>query len=343
MFVLMFALVLVVDASGIVASAAPGQPATATVGQFTVALEDNTLSVTTGKDKAVWQSSKDPLHVAASTMYLQGRDGMFKAKKDGSVCDAIALTFQSLEPTKDASAVEAKAVSQLTGVDCPSQFALETTWTLKPATFSSSSLAITVSINDTRLCSANEDVTSCRFDLQTHTTPDEAAYGFGVQYSAWNMKGRKLPIIVSEQGVGRGLQPLTDLLNLASDHQGGDWHTTYGALPYYITSNVASFFLNHSQYSVFDLTHDTAILSSVCLHQHREERREKREERREKREERREREAEGEVERESVCVRLSKGEGDRESVCVRVTDKSTDARAHRCRHRQIHIQTPSCA
>jgi hypothetical protein len=34
-------------------------------------------------------------------------------------------------------------------------------------------------------------------------------YGLGTQYTYLDMKGRRLPVWVSEQGVGRGLQPLT--------------------------------------------------------------------------------------------------------------------------------------
>ena len=35
----------------------------------------------------------------------------------------------------------------------------------------------------------------------------------GLQYTIWNFKGLKVPVITSEGGVGRGLEPLTELLN----------------------------------------------------------------------------------------------------------------------------------
>lgn len=54
----------------------------------------------------------------------------------------------------------------------------------------------------------------------------ERFYGFGVQYSVWNMKGRRIPIVVSEQGIGRGTEPITTFLNLFADGAGGDWSTT---------------------------------------------------------------------------------------------------------------------
>lgn len=49
---------------------------------------------------------------------------------------------------------------------------------------------------------------------------DEGFYGFGAQYSRFNMKGKVLPMFLSEQGVGRGLQPVTDLLDFISPGAG---------------------------------------------------------------------------------------------------------------------------
>ena len=49
---------------------------------------------------------------------------------------------------------------------------------------------------------------------------DEQMYGFGAQYSKFNVKGQRLPVFLSEQGVGRGLQPLTFILNRLSPGAG---------------------------------------------------------------------------------------------------------------------------
>lgn len=49
---------------------------------------------------------------------------------------------------------------------------------------------------------------------------DEQLYGFGAQYSKLNVKGSRLPVFLSEQGVGRGLQPITFILNSASPGAG---------------------------------------------------------------------------------------------------------------------------
>jgi hypothetical protein len=49
---------------------------------------------------------------------------------------------------------------------------------------------------------------------------DEQLYGFGAQYSKFNVKGTRLPVFLSEQGVGRGKQPLTSILDLTSPGAG---------------------------------------------------------------------------------------------------------------------------
>lgn len=49
---------------------------------------------------------------------------------------------------------------------------------------------------------------------------DEGFFGFGAQNSRLNMKGKVLPMFLSEQGVGRGLQPITEILDLISRGSG---------------------------------------------------------------------------------------------------------------------------
>lgn len=96
-----------------------------------------------------------------------------------------------------------------------------------------------------------------------HPAKDEAVWGFGSQYTHFNTRGRKVPILISEQGVGRGLQPVTLAMDLFGHGAGGTWATTYGALPHYITSQNRSLFLESSAYSTFDLTADDR--ADVCV------------------------------------------------------------------------------
>ena len=44
----------------------------------------------------------------------------------------------------------------------------------------------------------------------------ERFFGFGEQFSSFNLKGRRVPIMVQEQGLGRGDQPITAAANLVA-------------------------------------------------------------------------------------------------------------------------------
>jgi alpha-glucosidase len=79
----------------------------------------------------------------------------------------------------------------------------------------------------------------------------EGFFGFGAQYSRLDMAGARLPIVVSEQGIGRGLQPLTLLANLRAG-AGGAWHSSYAAIPHYLSSAMRSLCLETAGYAVFD-------------------------------------------------------------------------------------------
>lgn len=72
------------------------------------------------------------------------------------------------------------------------------------------------------------------------SAPNEEIYGMGLQYSVWNFKGHKVPLISDEAGVGRGLQPITELGN-KNGGQGGHAETSYVASATYITNNNRGF------------------------------------------------------------------------------------------------------
>ncbi len=92
-----------------------------------------------------------------------------------------------------------------------------------------------------------------RLLLRYGTESDEAFFGFGQHYSRWNLKGDLVPVLISEQGVGRGLQPLTWVLNLFVHGVGSAWHTTYVAKPMYLTSHGRCLSLDGPKVSLFDL------------------------------------------------------------------------------------------
>ncbi|KAL2619917.1 hypothetical protein R1flu_000122 [Riccia fluitans] len=102
-----------------------------------------------------------------------------------------------------------------------------------------------------------------RIQLTYSSNKGERFFGFGEQFSHFDMKGRRIPIFVQEQGIGRGDQPITALANMASNRSGGSWHTTYAPVPYYMTSQMRSLYLEGYEYSVFDLTKENAVQVQV--------------------------------------------------------------------------------
>jgi len=83
--------------------------------------------------------------------------------------------------------------------------------------------------------------------------PDEHIFGFGEQFTFLDQKGRSFPVISQEQGIGRGAQPVSFLLDLVSPGSAGSWLTTYTAVPHYLTSLNRSLFLENYEISVFDM------------------------------------------------------------------------------------------
>ena len=88
--------------------------------------------------------------------------------------------------------------------------------------------------------------------LTLNSQRDESIFGFGEQFTYFDLKGREVPVLTQEQGIGRGAQPITIGANITAG-AGGDWHTTYIGVPYFISSLGRSFFLENYEYSIFDL------------------------------------------------------------------------------------------
>jgi alpha-glucosidase len=101
-----------------------------------------------------------------------------------------------------------------------------------------------------------------RVYLTYASRPGQRFFGFGTQYSYFDMKGREVPIFVQEQGIGRGEQPATFGANWEAG-AGGHWYTSYASVPHYITSDSRSLFLENHEYSSFDLTDEDEVRIEV--------------------------------------------------------------------------------
>lgn len=91
------------------------------------------------------------------------------------------------------------------------------------------------------------------------SSADERFFGFGTQYTYLSPKGRRLPILSQEQGHGRGLQPLTGVLNSLGGGAGGSWFSTYAPAPQYITSTKRAVLLENYEFCYFDLRQDEEV------------------------------------------------------------------------------------
>ncbi|MFZ5855453.1 MAG: alpha-glucosidase [Chloroflexota bacterium] len=98
-----------------------------------------------------------------------------------------------------------------------------------------------------------------RLFITYQTNPDEHFFGFGEQFTYFDMKGQKVPIWVSEQGVGRGEQPITLAADITNGGAGGNAFTTYAPLPTYVSNQMRAFSLTsnnsygwHPTYTAFN-------------------------------------------------------------------------------------------
>lgn len=92
----------------------------------------------------------------------------------------------------------------------------------------------------------------------------EHFYGFGEQFSHFDLKGRLVPIFAQEQGHLRGSGgTMSTILNQISPGAAGSWHTTYTAVPFYVTSDRRGLLLDHTEYLFFDLRQEHRVEARV--------------------------------------------------------------------------------
>ena len=94
--------------------------------------------------------------------------------------------------------------------------------------------------------------------MRLASSKTEHIFGLGEQFphQSLNLKGRVIPVLVQEGGVGRGHDVITPAMEIVSPGAGGNQNTTYYATPTYLTNTGQSLLLENSDYSVFDFTDD---------------------------------------------------------------------------------------
>lgn len=110
------------------------------------------------------------------------------------------------------------------------------------------------------------DPTLSRVFWRIQSDANERIFGAGSQYTHFDLKGHILPVWASEQGIGRGLEPLTTLMNLIAN-SGGTPFTTYLASGQFITSRWRGMVVHNSSYGEFDFRDDQQIVFDYWNHQ----------------------------------------------------------------------------
>lgn len=91
-----------------------------------------------------------------------------------------------------------------------------------------------------------------RLWINIPASADEAVFGGGEQFSHFNLRGKKFPLWVSEQGIGRNKQTYETFLADSEGSSGGDYYTTYFPQPTFVSSEKYFFHVEDSHYMTFD-------------------------------------------------------------------------------------------
>lgn len=94
-----------------------------------------------------------------------------------------------------------------------------------------------------------------RLWIRIKAEPDEHIYGCGEQFSELDLRGKKVPLWVSEQGVGRNKKELLTFFADKFERAGGDWYTTYYPQPTFVSTRRFFCHMNDSHYMKFDFSH----------------------------------------------------------------------------------------
>jgi alpha-glucosidase len=83
--------------------------------------------------------------------------------------------------------------------------------------------------------------------LVSARSSDAGVHGLGEQFAPFDLSGTLVPLVVREQGVGRGHQPLTFLADITNRGAGGTHQTTYAAWPSLVTEDIRGISLDPSE------------------------------------------------------------------------------------------------
>jgi alpha-glucosidase len=102
---------------------------------------------------------------------------------------------------------------------------------------------------------STNDATVNALSIVVASPPDERLWGAGEQFvhDTLNLRGRLIPIVAQEGGVGRGHQPISGAVNLASPGSAGDEGSTYAPSSHLVTNRGRAFVFDDPEVAMFDL------------------------------------------------------------------------------------------
>lgn len=204
-------------------------------------------------EREAWASRPGQAFVGArqAEVRVEGSRGFFqlrervRARWNGHTVDAIEAGDDALMIRGRLLPPGARGVTDaLEGEQQAGPAALVPAFTLRFQAVSAHTLRFELEVSPPEAVSAVE--------LIGHSDPQERFLGFGEQFTHLDHKGRRVPVVVQEQGIGRGRQPVSALLDLAGG-AGGGWDTTYAPVPHYLTTRLRSLCLEDGEASFFDL------------------------------------------------------------------------------------------
>lgn len=90
--------------------------------------------------------------------------------------------------------------------------------------------------------------------LSLESSPVEHWFGGGQQFSFPRLNGQNLPVWVQENGIGRGAQPLSGLIDLFSPGSAGHPLSSYISVPWLFSQQGRGLVLENAEYSEWDLS-----------------------------------------------------------------------------------------
>ena len=91
---------------------------------------------------------------------------------------------------------------------------------------------------------------------------DEHFFGMGEQFTGPELTGEKVPVVVQEQGIGRGKPMVSKAVEMLSKGSSGHSTSTYFPLPRFVSSENYALELEEKGITQFEFTNERAIISA---------------------------------------------------------------------------------